>query len=87
MEDADYDDEDHDRDYDPVEVSWELTAPFDSIFAAGELERLSAKDDCTSRFTDLAMRFEGQGEYVSACRRFVALYREAPPGVLRGFYV
>ncbi len=80
------DDEDYGGDYNPEEEGWEQAAPFDDIFAADELERLSAEDDRASGLSSLALRFEGQEKYVSACRRFAALYREAPPEVLRGFY-
>ena len=83
MDDADYD-EDYGGDYEPEEDGWEQTAPF-GIFADGELEWLSEEDNRTSWLTSLAMRFDGREEYISACGRFVTLYRQTPAEVLRGF--
>lgn len=86
MDDVDYDEEDYGGDYEPEESGWEQTAPFGDIFADGELARLSEEDNRASWLTSLAMRFDGREEYISACRRFVTLYRQAPAEVLQGFY-
>lgn len=85
IDDADYDEEDYGGDYEPEEDGWEQTAPFGDIFADGELERLSEEDNRASWLTSLAMRFDGREEYISACRRFVTLYRQTPAEVLREF--
>ena len=83
----DYDDEDYGGDIDPEEDGWEPEAPFGDILTAGEMERLSQEEDRASGLAGLAMGFREPEDYITACQRFAALYRQAPAEVLRGFDV
>ena len=44
------------------------------------------EDNRAAWMESLAACFDGREEYIEACERFAALYRRAPPEVLRGFY-
>ena len=86
MDDADYDEEDYGGDYDPAEDGWDSVEPFENVFPADDLGALSAEYEQTDQLAHLALRFTGRDEYLTACRRFAVLYRQAPAEVLQGFY-
>lgn len=82
-----YEDEyaDFGGDYDPAEDGWDLAEPFEGELPAFELDELSAEYERDDQLAHLNLRFADREEYLAACRRFAALYRQAPAEVLRGF--
>lgn len=85
MDDADYD-EDYDDDYEPEEDGWDSAEPIEGVFPADDLGALSAEYEQTDQLAHLALHFVGSEEYLTACRWFAVLYRQAPAEVLQGFY-
>lgn len=59
-------------------------AYLDVIAAQGDL--WEERDNKAYLLRNIALSFEGREEYLSACRRFVELFEQAGPEVLRGFY-
>ena len=66
--------------YDPLE--YDLTPEEEEALYSAEQQK--AEQD-SARFW-LAMGFEGQEEYLAACERFVSLFEQAGPEILRDFY-
>lgn len=78
------DEDDFDDGYEPDE-DWELE-PLEDAFLAYDPGELSAEYERADALSYLSARFEGRDEYLAACRRFVSLYRSAPPEITWGFY-
>lgn len=85
----DYDDYDYDDydDYDPEEdrISREIDEAAGLWDYAME-ERRQEQLAQSSLLESLVWSFTGREEYILACKRFVSLYEQAEPEVLRGFY-
>ena len=65
--------------YEPLE--YDLTPEEEALYSAGQQK--AERDN--ARYW-LAMNFEGREEYLAACNRFVSLFEQAGPEVLRDFY-
>lgn len=76
------DDED-DLDYDP---DYDLFKDLDRAGQADLWEEWAERDNNASLLRNIALSFKGGDEYLSACKRFVELFEQAGPEVLRGFY-
>ena len=53
---------------------------------AAEADLWAERDNKATLLRKIALSFGGREEYLSACKRFVELFEQAGPEVLRGFY-
>lgn len=79
---------DYGGDYDPAEEDdWDMVEkPLGDEFPGGDLDAQREEYERADWLASLALRFEGREEYLAACKRFAALYRQTPAEVLRGFH-
>ena len=78
-----------------VPDDWDFTIPDDendpwvreikAAFAM-DTDRWAEEDNKASLLQSIAQAFKGKEAYLSACERFVELFEQAGPEVLRGFY-
>ena len=72
-----------DLDYDP---DYDLYKNLDMAGLTDLWDEWAEEDNNASLLRSIALSFEGREEYLLACKRFVALFVQAGPEVLRGFY-
>lgn len=86
-EEYDYGDEygDFGGDIDPEEDGWDPAETFAGELPAVDLDALAEAYEREDALANLAMSFPNRQDYLTACERFAALYRQAPAEVLQGF--